>query len=549
MSFPLSLAIILVVATVLSLELRRALVCDILIERMKPKTFPSIVLCLVIAASVLAAQGQLRIVTWNISNYNGGRVGDLQTSIYGAFEGRTMAPDMIIGQEFLSSAGLLAFKALLNNAPGSPGDWEAAEFRDGADTESICVYRTSKLDLLGVTTVATGSSASNNQPRNTYRYDIRLKDYASDGAVMAVYVVHLKAGSTTEDRNRRLVETSRIRTNVQTLNPQWMYVMGGDFNIGSSSEEAFQRLVGEIPAEPAKFVDPIRTSGSWNNSGAFRLVHTQDPATQMDDRFDLILLSPGLVDGVGFDYRGNPNVPYRYWNSDSARPDYRMQWNDPNHSYRAWGNDGNGFNGVLQVAGNTMVGPAIAQALVNAAQGLGHLPVFLDIQIPPKVSADSVLDFGSVYVGTSVLRQMTVYNSADVGLWTASGIAELRYSLEASEGVSAPAGQFVAAAGASGNAHSVELNTATVGQKNSTVTIHAPAAVDSPHRVVQVVGNVLHIGDTNADGCVDDGDVTNVILDYGAAPSGSNGLTDLNGDQVVDDADLTSVILAFGTGC
>lgn len=56
-------------------------------------------------------------------------------------------------------------------------------------------------------------------------------------------------------------------------------------------------------------------------------------------------------------------------------------------------------------------------------------------------------------------------------------------------------------------------------------------------------------GDTDLSGCVDDGDITNVILDFGAAQSGNNGQSDINDDGIVDDADLTLVILAFGNGC
>lgn len=55
-------------------------------------------------------------------------------------------------------------------------------------------------------------------------------------------------------------------------------------------------------------------------------------------------------------------------------------------------------------------------------------------------------------------------------------------------------------------------------------------------------------GDTNSDGCVDDADITNIILDYGDAPTGSNN-TDLNQDGIVDDADLTEAILNYGNGC
>lgn len=55
-------------------------------------------------------------------------------------------------------------------------------------------------------------------------------------------------------------------------------------------------------------------------------------------------------------------------------------------------------------------------------------------------------------------------------------------------------------------------------------------------------------GDANRDGCVDDIDLTSVILDF-ASPGGVNGFTDLDNSGEVDDADLTLVILNYGSGC
>lgn len=68
----------------------------------------------------------------------------------------------------------------------------------------------------------------------------------------------------------------------------------------------------------------------------------------------------------------------------------------------------------------------------------------------------------------------------------------------------------------------------------------ATGAVDH----IVVIGN----GDTNFDCCVDDGDVTNIILDFDTA-GGTNGATDLDGSGLVDDTDLTIVILNYGQGC
>jgi hypothetical protein len=326
-----------------------------------------------------APAANLRVVTWNVSNYAGGRVSEFQTAIFDVYQDRSMQPDVFIGQEFLSQAGVDAFLAMLNSAPQSPGDWQAARWVDGPDTDSAFFYRGTRVQMAtelsvdGVTVVATGGTAPNH-PRNIMRYDIRVDDGSANGARLAIYASHMKAGTSSTDQQRRLLEAQRIRDDAEALPADWRFLLGGDFNIQSSTQAAYIELVGSQANDDGRFFDPIDTPGSWNNNSAFRFVHSQDPAGAggMDDRHDQILLSAGLVDGAGIDYVGDPAIPYS-----------TTTWNDPNHSYRSWGNDGTSFNTSLTIAGNQMVGTTIAQALVTAANGAGHLPVFLDLRVPP----------------------------------------------------------------------------------------------------------------------------------------------------------------------
>ena len=337
---------------------------------------------LVVAALLLPVSSQaaeIRVATWNVTNYSSGRVEVFQTSLYDSFEGRSLAPDVLLGQEFLSAASVNNFLTILNTAPSSPGDWAAADFVDGPDTDSAFFYRTSAVELAtdlspnGVTVVATGGYAPNH-PRHIMRYDVRLSAGSSAEATVALYSSHMKAGTGSDDQARRLLEAERIRADAETLPAGWHFILGGDFNIQSSSQTAYQELVGVQADNSGRFFDPINTPGSWNNSSAYRTVHTQDPsgAGGMDDRHDQLLVSAGLVDGVEIDYLGNPALPYS-----------TTTWNDLNHSYRSWGNDGTSFNTTLTTTGNQMVGTVIAQALKSSALGGGHLPVFLDLRVPP----------------------------------------------------------------------------------------------------------------------------------------------------------------------
>jgi len=319
----------------------------------------------------------IRIVAWNVTNYSGGQTSDVESAVYGVFSGRCLCPDIFVVQEFTSSSAVTSFRNILNAAPGSPGDWAAATFVDGADTDSAFFYRTgvvymaTDLSPTGVTIVSVGSSSESNHPRNIMRYDVRPLGHISPESTIAIYSTHMKAGSTGTDQSRRLVEAEKIRDNAETLPAGWNFILGGDLNIQSASESAYVELVGSQVNNTGRFFDPINSAGNWNNNFGFRYIHTQDPATQMDDRFDVLLVSANLIDGVDFEYDGNPAISF----SGST-------WNDPNHSYRTWGNDGTSYNNPLTTAGNAMVGPTIAQALVNLAAGNGHLPVYAEF-IPP----------------------------------------------------------------------------------------------------------------------------------------------------------------------
>jgi hypothetical protein len=431
----------------------------------------------VLLASIPAA-AQLRVADWNVSFYTGsGRVAEFQTAIYGSFQGRTMAPDILICQEFTNVGAVTAFLTILNTAPGSLGDWAAAPFIDGPDTDSAFFFRTSKVEYLGTTLVVPGGNPSG-APRNVLRYDIRPFGYSTEATTLACYSVHMKAGASSSDQNRRLAEAIAIRADSNALPPGWNFLLAGDTNIQNSVQAAYQQFVGSQADNRGRFFDPINSPGSWNQNILFRFIHTQAPGTRgvgMDDRFDVILLSDSLVDGPDFNYIGNPLVPYS-----------TTTWNDPNHSFRVWGNDGSSYRQTLTIAGNTMVGAVIAQALVDTAEvdsSGGHLPVFLDLRVPARVGAPASLNLGEVVQGSFAAGSLPVFNAGDVPRWSEAGIAVLTYSLSGTAGLGVPSGNFTAAPGAAPNAHTIQIDTSQPGPFQGTVLIASSSAEDPVHAV------------------------------------------------------------------
>ncbi|MGE3109068.1 MAG: endonuclease/exonuclease/phosphatase family protein [Phycisphaerales bacterium] len=505
-----------------------------------------------------SVQAQLRIVQWNVTNYSSGRVADFQNAIYGSFNGRSMNPDVIIAEEIVGSSGAVNFRNMLNTRAGGPTDWQFAAFADfPGDTDNALFYRASRVSVLEVVTLDAGTGSGAGQPpRPNERYRVRLAGYASAGAEMYLYAAHMKAGSTGGDRDRRTPEAQRLRDDAEMLPAGSHFILGGDFNMQSWTEPAYQVLVSSMANNAGRFIDPIKspgavtTPGSWNGNSAYRIVHTQDPATcdaacgsgcnggGMDDRHDQLLISAGFADGNGLEYIGNVNATF----STST-------WDDPNHSYRTWGNDGSSFNCRLNTASNQMVGNLIAQSLVTAANGLGHLPVLLDVQVPAKVSSVSFIDFGSVGVGTVATRPLSVANGVNVALWSrdgnGTGIDDLDYTLSATGGFSAPGGMFSAAAAVPGNVHTITMPTGTPGMQAGTVTINSDDP-DQPAWVVVVVGMVEEAAcacDWDQSGSLGSQDFFDFLADF------FEGNGDFNHSGATTSQDFFDFLVCFLGGC
>lgn len=277
----------------------------------------------------------LVVATYNILNYPG-----TDAAIRNPFFRRvihTMKPDVMVVQEMLSQTGVTTFLNEVMNKYQA-GLYSTVPFNDGPDTDNSFYYRSDKVTYLGAQYINTAL-------RQIAEYTFR---HNNSGEVIKIYSLHLKASTGYE--SDRLAEVTILRNLLNAYPSGTNFIIGGDYNIYTSTEPAYQKLIGSEADNDGRCFDPKTLTGTWNQS-AYALHHTQSPRVRafgggstggMDDRFDMLLNSASLTD-----------------NLISA-------------SYKAYGNDGNHYNDSINRLPNTAVHDSVAHGLHYAAD---HIPV------------------------------------------------------------------------------------------------------------------------------------------------------------------------------
>lgn len=127
-----------------------------------------------------------------------------------------------------------------------------------------------------------------------------------DTVFIRVMVAHLKAGSTLNDQQQRAQETQIIMNYLNSIGSIKNTILMGDFNVNSSTEQAFQNLINYSNVN-VRLYDPVNKLGNWHDNPQFALYHTQ--AAQLisngctsggglDDRFDFILASFAVMNNL-----------------------------------------------------------------------------------------------------------------------------------------------------------------------------------------------------------------------------------------------------------
>ncbi len=215
-------------------------------------------------------------------------------------------------------------------------------------------------------------------------------EQGQDTIFLSCIVFHLKAGSTANDQQRRLLEVQAAMSYIDQQEIRGNLLFMGDFNMNSSFEQAYG-LITYHPNEEIRFYDPIDKPGVWYNNPEMAPYHTQSPRTGshscfvgggLDDRYDQILATAHIMGGT---------LGVRYLED----------------SYKTLGQDGKRFNQSLMDPPNHSEPEAVIYALYNMSD---HLPVQLDLVLFPDfashISMDMPMQSGEVLLTNPARDQL-----------------------------------------------------------------------------------------------------------------------------------------------
>ena len=144
---------------------------------------------------------------------------------------------------------------------------------------------------------------------NVYKLRLNTVNQNTNPIEFYVIVCHLKASSGPTNAQRRFEMVQDLDTYLNTLPTDTKILLGGDLNIYTATESAFQELLDS--SNNITFTDPANRIGSWNNNVNFVDVFTQSTRTQsgfggsrggFDDRFDFILTSENMLSNSELSY-------------------------------------------------------------------------------------------------------------------------------------------------------------------------------------------------------------------------------------------------------
>ncbi len=236
------------------------------------------------------ANAQLRIVNYNVfNNPDDANEQSLMTAVFQGIANQSVngiaKPIDIITLHEVDTLGTQLIPGLLQQANPS-GNYQIAFTASVGGDRNAIVYNTNTVHLVGsgMTTLDNPSG-----PRDILRAEFQPNGYTSPDADFYVYAMHLKSDSSSS--SIRNSEAAYFRADSDALgNVNAIYA--GDFNIGSTSEPAYQT---------------IRSAGNGQGFDPVLDLNYRTPATSditypsSSHRFDFQFVTGELADHKGMD--------------------------------------------------------------------------------------------------------------------------------------------------------------------------------------------------------------------------------------------------------
>ena len=256
---------------------------------------------------------------------------------------QALDPDILVVQELSNDDGLELFQDSVLNYFNYQYSYVYDWWTDG-DLHSGLFYKYDNIHFCDKIEIPT-------ELRDIIEYSL-----IHNGIEFKIYSLHLKAGSTSEDKDIRLGMTTILREHLNDLSPWEEFIVVGDYNIQKCSEESYQELIESQEDNDGRLFDPIEQCGDWNDNPDYSLIHTQATRKKqfgggayggLDDRFDFMLVSQSVLQPGGIFILAD--------------------------SYTAFGNDGNHLN--------MAVDSVVIQYLYNPLEVTDHFPVIIYLRI------------------------------------------------------------------------------------------------------------------------------------------------------------------------
>ena len=309
-------------------------------------------------------------------------------------------PDLFLVCELNNSIGANTVLGLTRLAINS--DFEMASYvsntsddlsGDQNELQNLLYYDSSKFTLEEEIIIPTDL-----RDFNIYKLQLNATNQSANPIELYVIICHLKASSGPINEMRRFDMVVELDNYLSTLPSDSNVLLGGDLNIYSGNEPAFQLLT--QASNNITLADPVNRIGDWNNNPNFVDVFTQSTRTQpglggsrggFDDRFDFILTSENLL--------GSNNLTY------------------VDDSYKAYGNNGlfSCYNRAINSSdcgnANSPYSFELRDALHNFSD---HLPVVLSLETNTSlsISGDEEIAEGLKLERTIIDSELVLYINA-----------------------------------------------------------------------------------------------------------------------------------------